>query len=110
MKQLVFDLSGANNKSYKKCIYELNNMHLSGNDRYPKSVEAAMTYMSHYMDKNQNDKSGNGIQLMQQKTIKCWLCQEDGHKANECPKKVPKETPKSKINDAKIHWTFTLGK
>ena len=80
-------MHGANKKLYKKCIIELNNMYLSGNDRYPKSIEAAMTYMSHYADDTRADKPEEGIQLMQSRKITCWLCQGEGHKANECPKR-----------------------
>ena len=94
----------ANRKLYKNCIGELNNMHLSGSDRYPKSVEAAMTHMSHCMDQNRGDESVDKIQLMQRKTVKCWLCEEEGHKASECPNREKKEQPESKLKATKVKW------
>ena len=86
-------MHGANRKLHKNCIGELNDVCLSGSDKYPKLVEAAMTCMLHCMDQNCGDESGEGIQLMQQKTIECWLCQEEGHEANKCPNCKKKEQP-----------------
>ena len=91
-------------KLCKNCVGELNNMCLSGSDRCPKSVEAAMTHMSHCMDQNRGDKLVDKIQLMQQKTVKCWSCEEEGHKANECLNREKKEQPESKLKAAKIEW------
>ena len=78
-------MHGVNGKSHENCVNELNNMHLSGGDWHPKSAEAAMTHMSLHMDENRVDEAGEGIQLMQNKTIKCWPHQEEGQKMNECP-------------------------
>ena len=73
-------MHGVNEKLHKKCINELNNVCLSGSDWCPKLAEAAMTCMLHHMEKNHGDESREGIQLMQNTTIECWLCQEEGHK------------------------------
>ena len=65
---------------------------------------------SHCMDKSHGDESGEGMQSMQQKTMKCWLCKEEGHKANQCPnQEKPKEQPQSKLSEAKAHWCQQLG-
>ena len=63
-----------------------------------------MTHMSHCMDQNHGDKLVDGIQLMQKKTTKCWSCQEEGHKANECPNRKKKEQPEGKLKAAKVKW------
>ena len=78
-------MNGTNEKSHEKSISKLNDMHLSSNDWCPKSVEAAMTYVSHHMDDSRSDKSRERIQLMQQRMHKYQLCQEEGHKTNKCP-------------------------
>ena len=105
-------MHGANRKSHKSCIGELNNMYLSGSDRCPKSVEAAMTYMSHYVDQNRGDKSVEKFQLMQNRTVTCWLCNEEGHKAHKCPTRKKKEQTevKPKLEAAQIKWHSTLRK
>ena len=64
-----------------------------------------MTHMSHCMGKNHGDESGEGIQLMQQKTIECWPCQEEGHKANECLNCKKKEQSWSKLKAARVKWS-----
>ena len=97
---------GANGKLHKNCIGELNNMCLSGSDRCPKSVEAAMTHMSHCMDQNRGDKAVDRMQLMQ-KTMKCWSCQEEGHKADECLNHE-KEQPESELKAAEVKWHAQL--
>ena len=107
MQQKVFGMcvhARANGKLHKNCIGKLNNAHLSGSDRCPKLAEAAMTHMLHCMDQNRRDELVDGIQLMQKKTTKCWLCQEEGHKANECPNRKKKEEPESKLKAARVKW------
>ena len=67
-----------------------------------------MTCMSHHIDQNRGDKSVDKIQLMQQKTVKCWLCEEEGHKANECPNREKKEQPENELKAAKVKWHVQL--
>ena len=66
-----------------------------------------MTHMLHCMDKNCGDKSGKEIQLMQNKTIKCWPCQEESHKANECPNHEKNEKLESELAKAKVKWSVS---
>ena len=63
-----------------------------------------MTHMSNHMDQNCGDEPAEGIQLMKQKTTKCWSHQEEGYKANECPNCKKKEQPESKLKAARVEW------
>ena len=95
-------MQGENEKLHN----ELNNVPLSGNDWHPKSVEEAMTHMSHHMDKNCGDKPREGIQPLQQKTLECWLFQEEGHKVHECLNQEKEiEQLKSKLTEARVKWS-----
>ena len=43
-------MDGANKTKYGKCIADLSNSYLSKNDKYPKTVATALTYLSHFSD------------------------------------------------------------
>ena len=56
----------------------MNNNYLSGNDLYPKSVVAAMTYLSHF---------SSGVTFAQYGDNRtCYRCGEKGHIATDSPK------------------------
>ena len=42
---------------------------------------------------------------MQKKTTKCWLCQEEGPKVNECLNHEKKEQLKSELKAARVKWS-----
>ena len=57
----------------------MNNNYLSGNDLYPKSVVAAMTYLSHF------SSDENGVTFAQYGDNRtCYRCGEKGHIAADC--------------------------
>ena len=64
-----------------------------------------MTCMLHHMDENCGDESGEGISLMQKKTMKCWSHQEEGHKVNKCPNCKKKEQLESELKAARVKWS-----
>ena len=103
-------LNGANRKYYSKCIDELNNTDLSGQNNYPKSTEEAMTYLSYYLD--QNDKNSNRMMSFAQTEVECYYCHEKGHIATNCPKLLAKKNGKksekqlTQYEDAVIRWTM----
>ena len=54
----------------------MNSNYLSGNDLYPKSVVAAMTYLFHFSD----GENKNGISYAQYADNRtCYRCGEKGH-------------------------------
>ena len=99
--QACIFLAGADKPKYGKVVEELNNQFLSGQNNYPKSVEAMMEYLSHRMDEKQKEKTptkkkddtedeGIGATSLAQKGnkkkhFKCYKCGGKGHKAPDCP-------------------------
>ena len=50
--------------------------------------------------------------MYQSRKITCWLCQGEGHKANECPKRNEEQNDNthkgSKFEKAKVKWTHSI--
>lgn len=80
-------LAGVDGKRYGKLVDELNNSFIAGNDNYPRTVEGAMTMMSHYKDGGQDGsrKSRTNHSYAQaRENVTCFKCGKKGHYANEC--------------------------
>ncbi len=102
--------------TYKDTIDDLNNDFLLGNENYPEDPTAMLNFLS-----NRRGVSGGQskavddiqdgiqpVQFSQSGTKKkgkvsrgppgqCWICDEKGHKAWECPLKMKKEEGKPKV-------------
>ena len=93
-------LAGVDKARYGKLIDELNNAHLTGQENYPESVEAAMNMLSHRMDgdeKNviidfEEEEKLHETSFAQKgqhtgKNVTCFNCGKKGHIAPNCPEK-----------------------
>ena len=77
-------MEGADRSKYGRCIADMNNNYLSGNDLYPKSVVAAMTYLSHF---SSGEKGSSGVTFAHYGDNRtCYRCGEKGHIAADCEK------------------------
>jgi hypothetical protein len=70
----------------------LNNAYVAGQNNYPKTVESAVTMLSHYMnDKGfhvtDEDKGQATLKRFMQKhkNVTYYKCGKKGHSANKCP-------------------------
>jgi hypothetical protein len=71
---------------------KLNNVYVAEQNNYPKTVESAMTMLSHYMnnkvlhmtdeDKGQTDQKSF---MQKHKNVTCYKCSRKGHYTNMCP-------------------------
>jgi hypothetical protein len=71
---------------------ELNNAYVAGQNNYPKTVESAVTMLSHYMNNKgvhvtDEDKGQATLTSFMQKhkNVTCYKCGKKGHYANKCP-------------------------
>jgi hypothetical protein len=88
----AFFLAGVDTKKYGRLKTELNNAYVAGQNNYPKTVESAVTILSHYMnDKGvhvtEEDKGQATLTSLMQKhkNVTCYKCGKKGHYANKCP-------------------------
>ena len=106
-------ISGANNKKYGKCVSDLNNMYLSKQDKYPTTIEGAMTYLSHYMD-DKTDKPKSllpfkGVNFASTWKAHCFCCGSEEHKLNQCPEKDSRAHEDWVVNRPKPQKTESKG-
>ena len=131
--QAMIFLNGADQNRYGKLLDDYNNMYLTSGDKYPETVDAAVTLMSHYRDGQikkgppKKDEEGIGIsessfaQLTKQKGILkkkgvkvvCYTCGNPGHIAPNCPMKdqvsddgsVKSSSSKGSGGSQMLHWS-----
>jgi hypothetical protein len=85
-------LAGVDTKRYGRLKTELNNAYVAGQNNYPKTVESAVTILSHYMNGRgvhmaDEDKGQMSLKSFMQKykNVMCCICGKKGHYANKCP-------------------------
>ena len=78
-------IKGCNWNMYGTCVNDLNNSYLSGQNNYPVSIEAAVNYLSNYM----NDNGGSTKTKKEAHNFfqqQCYNCGELGFTKKTCPK------------------------
>jgi hypothetical protein len=85
-------LAGVDTKKYGKLKTALNNAYVAGQNNYPKTVESAVTMLSHYMnDKGVHMADEGKVQtalkrfMQKHKNVTCYRCGKKGHYTNKCP-------------------------
>jgi hypothetical protein len=84
-------LAGVDTKKYGRLKTELNNVYVAEQNNYPKTVESAVTMLSHYMndkgvhmtdeDEGQTDQKSF---MQKHKNVTCDKCGKKGHYAKTC--------------------------
>jgi hypothetical protein len=87
-----FFLAGVDTKKYGRLKAELNNAYVAGQNNYPKTVESAVTMLSHYMNNKDvhviDEYKGQAALtsfMQKHKNVACYKCGKKGHYANKCP-------------------------
>jgi Zinc knuckle len=102
----------ADRNRYGSLITDLQNQYLSGVNKYPTTLNEALTRLSHWKDPNANGRntnsSTNGVSFTNvgnekgkgrnKDHITCFNCQQKGHYSNECPTKDKTETTNVTVN------------
>jgi hypothetical protein len=86
-------LAGVDTKKYGRLKTELNNAYVAGQNNYPKTVESAVTILSHYMngkgvhvtDEDKGQATLTSFMQTKHKNVTCYKCGKKGHYANKCP-------------------------
>jgi hypothetical protein len=85
-------LAGVDAKKYGRLKTGLNNAYVAGQNNYPKTVDNAVTMLSHYMhDKGVHMTDADKGQatltsfMQKHKNVTCYRCGKKGHYANNSP-------------------------
>jgi hypothetical protein len=86
-------LAGVDTKKYGRLKTKLNNAYVAGQNNYPKTVESAVTMLSHYINDTgvhvtDEDKGQATLTnfMQKHKNVTCDKCgKKKGHYANKCP-------------------------
>jgi hypothetical protein len=85
-------LAGVDTKKYGRLKTELNNAYVAGQNNYLKTVESAVTMLSHYINGKgahvTDEDKGQATQrsfMQKHKNVTCYKCGKKGHYANKCP-------------------------
>jgi hypothetical protein len=92
IERISFVQHGVDTKKYGRLKTELNNAYVAGQNKCPKTVESAVTMLSHYMnDKGvhvtDEDKGQATLTSFMQKdkNVTCYKCGKKDPYANKCP-------------------------
>ena len=77
--------AGVDTKKYGRLKTKLNNAYVAGQNNYSKTVEHAVTMLSHYMNNKGVHMTDEDKGQTKHKSVMCYKCGKTGNYANKCP-------------------------